>query len=66
MENPSNTGCRIHGDFSAPMVSELGTAGDSPAAMLIHRCADQGDGGPRRQPVPGKACGMTVMPCGVT
>ena len=33
IENPANTGCRIHGDFSAPMVSEAGTAGDSPAAI---------------------------------
>ena len=33
IENPSNTGCRTHGDFSAPMVSEPGTAGDSPAAI---------------------------------
>ena len=33
MENPANTGCRIHGDFSAPIVSEAGTTGDSPAAI---------------------------------
>jgi hypothetical protein len=33
IENPSNTGRKIHGDFSAPIVSELGTTGDSPAAI---------------------------------
>jgi hypothetical protein len=33
IENPSNTGCSTHGDFSAPVVSEPGTAGDSPAAI---------------------------------
>ncbi len=33
IENPANTGCRTHGDFSAPMVSPPGTTGDSPAAM---------------------------------
>src|SRR5208282_4877535 len=32
-ENPANTGCRIHGDFSAPVVNEAGTTGDSPAAI---------------------------------
>ena len=33
IEKPANTGCSTHGDFSAPMVSPLGTTGDRPAAI---------------------------------
>ncbi len=33
IENPANTGCSTHGDFSAPMSPRPGTTGDSPAAI---------------------------------
>ena len=33
IEKPANTGCRTHGDFSAPRMTVLGTTGDSPRAM---------------------------------
>ena len=33
IENPVNTGCSTHGDFSAALVSGADTTGDSPAAI---------------------------------
>ena len=33
IENPANTGCTTHGDFSAPEVTPTGTTGDSPAEI---------------------------------
>ena len=45
IENPANTGCSTHGDFSAPMVSPPGTAGDRPAPITrISSGVTRGDG----------------------
>ena len=50
IENPPNTGCTTHGDFSAADVTRDGTTGDSPAA--ITRITSGSSAAVTRQPAP--------------